>query len=29
MAEIWVELAKRSWGLDWMDMDELLEEGDL
>jgi hypothetical protein len=29
MAEIWVELAKRSWDLDWMDMDELLEEGDL
>lgn len=24
MAEIWVEVAKRSWGLDWMDMDEVL-----
>ena len=24
IAEIWVEIAKRSWGLDWMDMDELL-----
>ena len=24
VAEIWVEIAKRSWGLDWMDMDELL-----
>lgn len=24
IAAIWVELAKRSWGLDWMDMDELL-----
>lgn len=24
IAEIWVEIAKRSWGLEWMDMDELL-----
>ena len=24
VAEIWVEIAKRSWGLEWMDMDELL-----
>lgn len=24
IAEIWVELAKRSWGLEWMNMDELL-----
>lgn len=24
IAEIWVEIAKRSWGLDWMDMDETL-----
>lgn len=24
IAEIWVELAKRSWALDWTDMDELL-----
>lgn len=24
IAEIWVEIAKRSWALDWMDMDELL-----
>ena len=24
IAEIWVEIAKRSWGLDWIDMDELL-----
>lgn len=24
IAEIWVELAKRSWVLEWMDMDELL-----
>jgi len=24
VAEIWVEIAKRSWCLDWMDMDELL-----
>lgn len=24
VAEIWVEIAKRSWALDWMDMDELL-----
>ena len=24
IAEIWVEVAKRSWVLDWMDMDELL-----
>lgn len=24
IAEIWVEIAKRSWGLDWLDMDELL-----
>ena len=24
VAEIWVEIAKRSWGLGWMDMDELL-----
>ena len=24
VAEIWVEIAKRSWGLDWLDMDELL-----
>jgi exportin-5 len=24
VAEIWVEVAKRSWGLEWMDMDELL-----
>ncbi len=24
VAEIWVEMAKRSWALDWMDMDELL-----
>ena len=24
IAEIWVEMAKRSWALDWMDMDELL-----
>ena len=23
-AEIWVEMAKRSWALDWMDMDELM-----
>lgn len=23
-AELWVEIAKRSWGVDWMDMDELL-----
>lgn len=24
VAEIWVEIAKRSWGLDWLDMDEVL-----
>ena len=24
VAEIWVEIAKRSWGIDWMDMDEVL-----
>lgn len=24
IAEVWVELAKRSWALDWTDMDELL-----
>ena len=24
IAELWVEVAKRSWGLDWFDMDELL-----
>ena len=24
VAEIWVEIAKRCWGLDWMNMDELL-----
>ena len=24
IAELWVEIAKRSWGLDWLDMDELL-----
>ena len=24
VAEIWVEIAKRSWGLDWVDMDETL-----
>lgn len=24
IAEIWVELAKRSWSIDWTDMDELL-----
>ncbi len=24
IAAIWVEMAKRSWALDWMDMDELL-----
>lgn len=24
IAEIWGEIAKRSWALDWMDMDELL-----
>lgn len=24
IAAIWVEIAKRSWGLDWMDMDEML-----
>ena len=24
IAEIWVDIAKRSWGLDWVDMDELL-----
>ena len=24
VAEIWVEIAKRCWGLDWLDMDELL-----
>ena len=24
VAELWVEIAKRSWGLDWLDMDELL-----
>ena len=24
IVEIWVEMAKRSWALDWMDMDELL-----
>ena len=24
VAEIWVEIAKRSWGLDWLDMDKLL-----
>jgi len=24
IAEAWVELAKRSWGVDWMDMDEAL-----
>ena len=24
VAETWVEIAKRSWGLDWIDMDELL-----
>lgn len=24
VADIWVEIAKRSWGLDWLDMDELL-----
>ena len=23
-AELWVEIAKRSWGVDWMDMDQLL-----
>ncbi|KAI9772013.1 MAG: hypothetical protein M1840_001301 [Geoglossum simile] len=24
IAQLWVELAKRSWALEWMDMDELL-----
>lgn len=24
IAELWVEIAKRSWALDWMNMDELL-----
>ena len=24
IAELWVEIAKRSWAVDWMDMDELL-----
>ena len=24
IAEVWAEVAKRSWALDWMDMDELL-----
>ena len=24
IAEVWVELAKRSWAIDWMNMDELL-----
>ena len=24
VAQLWVEIAKRSWALDWMDMDELL-----
>lgn len=24
VAQLWVEIAKRSWGLDWTDMDELL-----
>ncbi|KAL6721197.1 karyopherin [Lecanora helva] len=24
VAELWVEVAKRSWGLEWFDMDELL-----
>ena len=24
VAELWVEIAKRSWGLDWLDMDEQL-----
>ena len=24
VAEIWVEIAKRSWGLEWLNMDELL-----
>ncbi|KAL8797433.1 MAG: hypothetical protein Q9195_000249 [Heterodermia aff. obscurata] len=24
IAELWVEVAKRSWALDWMDMDEIL-----
>ena len=24
IAQLWVDIAKRSWGLEWMDMDELL-----
>ena len=24
IAQLWVDIAKRSWGLDWLDMDELL-----
>ena len=24
VAQLWVDIAKRSWGLEWMDMDELL-----
>ena len=24
IAQVWVDIAKRSWALDWMDMDELL-----
>ena len=26
IAQLWVEVAKRSWALDWMDMDQLLVE---
>ena len=26
VAQLWVEIAKRSWALDWMDMDERLTE---
>ena len=26
VAQLWVEIAKRSWALDWMDMDERLSE---
>lgn len=26
IAQLWVEIAKRSWALDWMNMDELLVE---
>ena len=26
IADLWVEIAKRSWAVDWMDMDELLSK---